>query len=513
MADWYHNYGNGTSTGYYAVAQWAAAHTYGAGSIVRQLAAPSVGNERCFRTAAGGISSAVEPTWVLTKGSSSPTDGTVTDWLEVTGNSTYSWTAPHARAATAASFMAAGDNLYTSSASAETQASTTTITFPGVNSNLCRWMSVGTTNTPPTGTDVLAGASVTTTGTSTLANAGPVAIYGVTFNCGTGSTAANLTLGATCLRQLYDTCAFALVTTGNATLTINNNIEFVNTSVSFAAVGQKIFSAAGILVWRDTAAPISSATIPTSLLDISANTSNILLKGLDFSAMGSGKNLIAIPGANAGVRNIQAINCRLGASANFVSGAATSWSTFADLIITDSGATGYRQERYWYQGTLTTDTVVVLTGGASDGTTPISWKVASTANNKRFIPFECFEIVQWNSVVGSSKTATIQFLTDTATDATLTNADVWIEAHVLNNASYPLAALVTSAPANQLTTGTTLTAGVGTSSWVTTGITTPNSQQVSVTFTQQIPGYVRFVVKVGRASLATLRVNPLVAIV
>ena len=73
------------STKYTAVAQWSATHTFAAGAIVRQLASPAVGSERCFQTAAGGVSGSSEPTWVLTAGSTSPTDSSITDWVEITG--------------------------------------------------------------------------------------------------------------------------------------------------------------------------------------------------------------------------------------------------------------------------------------------------------------------------------------------------------------------------------------------------------------------------------------------
>ena len=43
---WYINFGNGTSTGYYAVTAWAAATTKVCGNIVRQLATPAVNSER-----------------------------------------------------------------------------------------------------------------------------------------------------------------------------------------------------------------------------------------------------------------------------------------------------------------------------------------------------------------------------------------------------------------------------------------------------------------------------------
>ena len=113
MALWYCNYGDGSTTGYYAVAQWAATHTYSVGAIVRQLATPAVGSERCFRCTTAGTSLGAEPAWVTTNGSTTTEAGGPV-WTEVTGNSTYNWSAPHARLANAVAggWPAAGDTIY-----------------------------------------------------------------------------------------------------------------------------------------------------------------------------------------------------------------------------------------------------------------------------------------------------------------------------------------------------------------------------------------------------------------
>ena len=79
----YVNAGNGTSTGYYAVTPWAATTAVAAGVFRRQLATPTVGNERCFVCTVAGTTGGSEPSWVLTRGGLT-TDGSVT-WQECTG--------------------------------------------------------------------------------------------------------------------------------------------------------------------------------------------------------------------------------------------------------------------------------------------------------------------------------------------------------------------------------------------------------------------------------------------
>lgn len=72
------------STKWTAVTAWAATTAYTAGQLVRQLAAPTVGNERVYVCIVAGTSGGSEPTWTFTQGAVQPTDGTVT-WVEVTG--------------------------------------------------------------------------------------------------------------------------------------------------------------------------------------------------------------------------------------------------------------------------------------------------------------------------------------------------------------------------------------------------------------------------------------------
>lgn len=71
------------STKYAAVSAWTAATVYAAGALVRQLATPTVNNERVFVCIVGGTSAGAEPSWALTKGAKT-TDNTIT-WQECTG--------------------------------------------------------------------------------------------------------------------------------------------------------------------------------------------------------------------------------------------------------------------------------------------------------------------------------------------------------------------------------------------------------------------------------------------
>lgn len=79
---WYANYGNGSSTGYFAISAWHQPWTPTAGTFTRQTA-PTNANARVFVCIVSGAVGAVEPTWTVTKGSKT-TDNACT-WMECTG--------------------------------------------------------------------------------------------------------------------------------------------------------------------------------------------------------------------------------------------------------------------------------------------------------------------------------------------------------------------------------------------------------------------------------------------
>lgn len=82
----YYNYGDGSTTGYWAVPVWQANHTYVVGDLVRQTA-PAAGSERVFvcRSSTGGTgqSGATEPTWTTSRGA--PNTDNQVNFQEITG--------------------------------------------------------------------------------------------------------------------------------------------------------------------------------------------------------------------------------------------------------------------------------------------------------------------------------------------------------------------------------------------------------------------------------------------
>jgi len=119
---WYVNFGDGSTTGYFAVAKFTASHAYIVGQLIRQLTAPAVGSERVFVCILGGTSGA-EPTWTITRGakntSTTPVFQECTGQAGVNGDitNTPAWLAVKATAVALGAIIkdAAGTHLFIAS--------------------------------------------------------------------------------------------------------------------------------------------------------------------------------------------------------------------------------------------------------------------------------------------------------------------------------------------------------------------------------------------------------------
>lgn len=592
-AYWYVN-----SVAWTAVTAWATGTVKAIGALVRQSAAPSVGNERVFLCLVAGTTHAsTEPTWVVTKGATT-TDNTVT-WIEVTGqaamngsltytsgwtagpggvgtgvkgqavaqgyiiardsgasyqicttagtagsgsepsfsntagtttaDNTITWTSlgvvggyttafggPHARIANAfaATWGAAGDIFWEGDNHAETQTTAMTNTSPGTNALPCYIYCVDHTKTSPATGDLLATATVTTTGNSAMSISGFHYWYGTIFSAGSGAVSAALNVGTGATYwQRYDSCSFRKLGTSGSTSAINigqssanaqSLIEWNNCTVQFGSTGDSMALTRCQFTWKGTSSAILGAAFPTTFMQTSNNVFGMMtFDGVDLSALGSGKTLIAL---STQALFLLLAGCKLGASVTIASSPTAHTGGKCDLVNCDSGTVTSRQERYWYQGTQVIETTDVRTGGASDGTTPISWKITSTANSTWTSPYQAFPIAIWNSTAGSSVTATVEIMND---GTTLNNDDIWMEVQYFGSASSTLVSFANDTKANNLATGSALTTSVA--SWTTSGISSPVTQKMAVTFTPQLAGYIYATVYVAKVS-KVIYVDPLITL-
>jgi len=176
-----------------------------------------------------------------------------------------------------------------------------------------------------------------------------------------------------------------------------------------------------------------------------------------------------------------------------------------DLIRCDSGATNYRTERYAYQGTQTVETTIVRTGGASDGTTPISWKIVSTANSKWVIPYESIPITIWCDTTGSHQ---VTIFGTTTGGGVPNDDDVWITAEYLGNASFPIASFATTTKADNLAASAATNNSTDASTWGGGGAGN-GFKMVTPAFTVNQKGYITVFVNVAKAT-STYYVDPLI---
>jgi hypothetical protein len=307
----------------------------------------------------------------------------------------------------------------------------------------------------------------------------------------------------------FENCQFSM-TGGSAFIigssgTIPTINRFINTPVVFNAVGQTMF-VSGDFVWKDTASAIGAGTVPTYLFDNGGTTigaANMLLDGLDLSAVNT--TLFASPSLQNGTMHALLNNCRLHAS---VAITATLTLRAQEITLVGCGSAGNsaRNEKYALDGTMTTETTIVRSSGASDGTTAVSWKAVTTSNPNKQFQFELPPIAVWNSATGSSKTLTVEMVND---GTTLKDDEVWVEVEYLGSSSQPVSSKVTSRAADHLATGANITTSSVT--WTTTGLSSPVKQKLSVSFTPQMAGLVRATVCVAKQS-QTLYVDPKVTI-
>lgn len=580
---WYTNFGNGSSTGYYAVPVWPGAlQSVSAGTWCRQLTTPAVGSERCFVALTTGTTGAAEPVWVVTRGADTGAniDGTVT-WQECTGmpgpcgdltnantwlqykntavslgasiydatsgslqicstagtagngaspsfsatagvvtsdGATLKWTSlgptsnyttafkyPHARLANAftATWGAAGNQFAVASNHAETQSTALTLTSPGTLALPCNVYCISSSTTlasPTTATT----ASISTTGNSAFTITGWSYYYGVAYNCGSGANAPLFSVASAAGEVRIESGQLNLVATGAASFSFGirqpSTTQFMylyNTAISFGATNQVINSGAnGLGFFMQGGSIAATGSVPTTLANfVSSGAVNVLMRDVDLSAITG--TLFGVGDNCTGSVTLE--NCKLGSGVAVTSGSFTGYSCPLKVHNCDSAATNYR---YYYAnggGVIKQETTIVRTGGDTDGTTPLSWNITTSANSQFTQPFVSEEIAIWNNSAGTSLTVTA-FL-NTAT--TLNNNDFWIEVEYPASSGSPLGATVNTRMA-VLGTPAALTAD-GVSNWGASA--KANSYKCSVTFTPQMKGIIKMRLYQAKPSV-TVYVDP-----
>lgn len=420
------------------------------------------------------------------------------------------WANAKATLAGALSAAAAGDIIYVDKVTANTVATTTTHTIAGTAANPIKIVSVNSTGNPQPPTASESGASSETSGTSSFTISGSSYFSGMTFRAGQG-TANNVsfTLDNTdghiqkyenCTLHLASTNATAALLVGVSSTSVEGQVEFKNTKVIFGAAGQTMRV---YVKFRWDGGELASGTAAvTTLISNGSMGIDAVISGVDLSRGASTMNLI---GTNFGQHGkVIFRNCKLPAS---WTGKLIATSPLAGSRVTmhncSSGSTMYPMWEETIAGKLVHEATVVKTGGANDGAA-YSWKITSTTSaSYPVVPFTTSELpAKWISTVGSQVTVSVDVLADNAVG--LTNEEIWLEVQYPGSTDAKTD-FVSSAKASFTTAAATVPSSTAT--WTTTGVTNPQKQKLTVTFTPQRAGFIHGKVCVAKPS-ATVYVDP-----
>ena len=268
----------------------------------------------------------------------------------------------------------------------------------------------------------------------------------------------------------------------------NNSSNFVPLGINFTWDG-------GILSW--------TGTQPTALFNGGSKHNQIHIAGVDLSAI----TTALLDVTDNWNTQIEMHHCLLNSGVAATTGTHNNLETTFLMSGCDdtTGNDLYRLEYVDFWGsTVHDDAIFRTTDGASDGTTPISWKMVSTANAAEFVePTRSPPIYSWVDATGST-TFTVQCLWDSVTD--IQDDEIWLEIEFLEASADTDSAFaddrmtdISSTPGDQTTNAT---------AWTET-LTNDNEFALAVTVTVNRVGPV-----IGRVYLAkpstTIYVDPLV---
>lgn len=433
---------------------------------------------------AGTAGNGASPSFSATAGTTTA-DNTIT-WTSLgpTSNYTTAFKYPHNRLSNSftATWGVAGNNFYLSNNSAETRSTSFTLTIPGTSSAPSYAYCVTDTTAPPTTLNTTA--TISTTGASDISVVGYGYYYGIGFQSGSAANSSSInfinananTILDTCSLQLNNTNSASRIAIGDGGLTSRGGfLKLLNNTFIFGSTSQAIlFRAAAYDAYIIGGSMALTGSIPTTLISNSLNGAGetlILIRDCNMSAVTGTL-------ATAGTGHMMIQNSKLGSGVTLLSGTPNATAGEFRVHNADSANTNYRYYFSLFSGTAQQETTIVRTGSlATNGTTPMSWGIVTTANSYYGFPFISEDISIWNDVIGSTVIVTLYLISNT----TLNNNDFWAEAELLGTSNFPLGVLVSSRM-TPLATPTALTSD--TSTW---GGST-NKYKIVLSVTPQIKG-------------------------
>lgn len=499
MTDWYINKATCPS--------WLASTTYGLGARVWGSAAAN--HDRwaySYECTTAGTSGTGVPNWNASAGATT-TDGSVV-W---TARRPWTWIDAHGSvqyliAANFGGAVGSSDRIFFRNTHIEDYGAT--LDFPNYGTNFTsppqQWISTDSVAEPPT--TYTYGATIRVVGNINFRSS--IEGYGMQWITGhTMTSAADFSLHSGWNHSVRMVgCRYRLASTdGGSRIRFgelgSQNNQFARYRVegctfSFNATGQRLGIARQLLDITDCVVD-PAGVIPTTLMEFGGNGASATISGCDFSPV---TGVLADAGGCWGGVVIR--NCKLG-TATLTSVAPPMPMPFI-VDNCDIGDTNYKMYRQNLVGSIVTETTRVRTGGASDGSTTISWRMATTGTiNARYNNLRTPAIVAWNETVGSPKTVAVEILHDSTT--ALTNTEAWLEVECLTTVNASRSSMTSGALLGFLSIGTNHPPSSET--WTTTGMANPNKQRLLVSVTPQEKGPILVWVCLVKSSY-TIYVDP-----
>ena len=309
---------------------------------------------------------------------------------------------------------------------------------------------------------------------------------------------------------VFDSCVFTFNRSVEIqTATNSGSIYFINTDIDLTAASSIISSfslgESSKLYYRggSITAFASDPVLVAAASNVDGGT--VVFEGVDLSSFD------ALAEWGLALNTVIARGCRISAAAlsGFAGTIPTTAGARSELYIENcasSTITDPAQSLSLFQsmlGIATSSSSRYRTGGATDGSTPISWEMAANSNCRPSVPeyaLKAQPIVAW--VTGGSSITITLYL---ASDATLQDDEFWVDVFG------PSSEVSATAQWDRITTRANLLdtpANLATDSSTWTGTGTSVKQKVEVTYTPTIDGFVSVVPNFAPASADTVYVDP-----
>lgn len=404
---------------------------------------------------------------------------------------------------------AAGDTIYVSQAHSEVAAATTFMVWNGTNIAPVKVICAKDNAQPPVSATTGAGLKVTGAN-SDIQITGPVYAYGLTLrNSGTATCTMYLVNGSN-NGQMWEQCTFQMGGNScnyfelNSNNTGGSNVTWRNVNVNFVGAGTQTFAIKDTRFRWEGGAFVTTAggypKVGVFELNDQCNT-DMEISGVDFSALANTMKLLS----QSGTGKLALRNCILpsGWTPGFIAGNTVGFGFTGELWNCAAGNVTWPYYSIQNSGQISVETTVTRCLGANDGVNAYSLKYNGNTNaDITYNRLRGPELNLWNDITSVTATAVVEIMTDSVT--ALTDQNIVFEVQYMGSSTTYVTSIATTRNANPIAAANNLASSSAT--WITTGITNPMRQYLTVAFVPMKRGYLQG--RVHLALSATVYVDP-----